>query len=92
MTLLMIADLDHFGHFPETPEELSQYYQTYRSPMAGNLQFIFYRSRRKGAEPLVRVLLNGQDAALGDLAHSESIYYAWSDLRDYLRSRIAMFL
>ena len=36
--------------------------------------------------------LNGQDAALGDLAHSESIYYAWSDLRDYLRSRIAMFL
>lgn len=92
MTLLMIADIDDFGHFPQTPEELSQYYQTYRSPMAGNLQFIFYRSRRKGTELLVRVLLNGQDVALGDLKHSESIYYAWTDLREYLRSRIAMFV
>ena len=92
MTLLMIADIDDFGHFPETPEELSQYYQTYRSPMAGNLQLIFYRSRRKGTELLVRVLLNGQDVSLGDLKHSESIYYTWSDLQEYLRSRIAMFV
>ena len=93
MALLMVLDLDGFGYYPPDADELVYWFQTFRSPMAANIQLVFYTPvRRKKGEPLVKVLLNGEEARLGDLDPVQGPYYAWSDARAYLRSRTARFV
>lgn len=91
MTLLMIADIDGFGRIPDDPDNLVQQFRTFRSPMAGNIQWIFYRPTRKASsgEILVNVLLNGEIASVGDLGRVDGNLYRWSDLKAYMDSRIA---
>ena len=90
MTLLMIADIDGFGRIPEDPDNLVQQFRTFCSPMAGNIQWVFYRPARKSSsrEILVNVLLNGQNASVGDLERVEGNLYRWTDLKAYMGSRI----
>lgn len=58
-----------------------------RIPMGSNLQMIFYRSK-KGNEILVKFLYNEQETAVEGLDPVEGPYYRWSELREYLVSRI----
>lgn len=51
-------------------------------PMAGNVQFIFYRSDPKDQDVLVKVLLNEQEASL-PIATDCAPYYHWTDVRRY---------
>lgn len=70
----------------ERPERLADDYANFRiSPMASNLQMIFYRPI-DGFEGdiLVRVYLNEKDIALP--LPNEDHYYKWNDLRPYLAS------
>ena len=93
MALLMVLDLDGFGYYPPDADESVYWFQTFRSPMAANIQLVFYTPvRRKKGEPLVKVLLNGEEARLGDLDPVQGPYYAWSAVRAYLRSRTAIFV
>ena len=104
MTLLMIADVEDFGTIPANPDDLCLYFQTFRSPMAGNLQMVFYAPKgwavkkakgcAKAGEPefLVKLLLNGEEVRFGKLETAQGPYYKWSVLRDYLLKRIALFL
>ena len=55
------------------------------APMASNLLFVFYRSRK--GPVLVRVLLNDEDVVL-PLKARKGVYYEWEELKDYLESRI----
>lgn len=78
MTLLMIMDIDGFDTVPENPDDLAYYFRTYLSPMATNVQLVFYTPRcKKNAEPLVKILLNGSETRFGgsatvtDDCHSE---------------------
>ena len=89
MSLLMIMDIDDFNKYPANPDDLIQVFQTYRSPMATNIQFVFYTSRR--GEPLVKVLHNGDEVRLGRLTPYSGPYYKWSDVEAYLRERVALF-
>ena len=91
MALLMIMDIDGFNMYPSCPDDLIQVFQTYRSPMATNIQFVFYTSK-KGLEPLVKVLHNGEEVRLGLLQPYQGPYYKWSDVRKYLEGRVAMFV
>ena len=86
----MIADIDGFGRIPEDPDNLVQQFRTFCSPMAGNIQWVFYRPARKSSsrEILVNVLLNGQNASVGDLERVEGNLYRWTDLKAYMGSRI----
>lgn len=52
------------------------------SPMAGNIQIVFYRKNKKDGNPLVKVLLNEKEAKL-PLPSDLAPYYRWSDFRDY---------
>ena len=93
MTLLMIMDIDHFGTVPENPDELADYFRSYKSPMATNIQLVFYTTSGKSAAgPLVKVLLNGEETRFGDLPTYVGPYYKWSRLKDYLNSRTALFV
>ena len=93
MALLMILDLDGFGYYPPSPDDLTGRFHTFRSPMAANIQMVFYAPRNgKGGEPLVKVLLNGEEAHLGNLQPVQGPYYGWQDVRSYLQSRTALFV
>ena len=52
-------------------------------PMAGNIQFVFYKNKKN--DILVKVLHNEKEAHLA--LHTDVFpYYHWKDLRNYLQS------
>ncbi|MCR5560496.1 MAG: phosphodiester glycosidase family protein [Bacteroidales bacterium] len=91
MPLLMIMDIDGFGTIPASSDEVVYWFQSFRSPMAANIQFVFYAPKKGKGDILVKVLLNGDEVILGDLPKAQGPYYRWSELRGYLKSRVAVF-
>ena len=89
MSLLMVMDIDGFDTVPENNDELVYWFQSFRSPKATNLQFVFYKPKKKGGDVLVKLLLNGEEAHFGRLEGFP--YYKWADVRSYLLSRVAKF-
>ena len=66
-----------------TAEEAAGVWQIHRvSPMATNVQFIFFRNPETG-DVRVRVLHNERDA---ELPIGGGPYYPWETLRDYCKS------
>ena len=59
------------------------------TPMAANIQMVFYRSK-KSDEILVKILHNEREQILDSAVATpvESVYYRWSDIRNYLLSKI----
>ena len=91
MALEMIMNLEHFDEAPENPDDLVYWFQTFRSPMAANIQYVFFQPKKgKSGDTLVKVLLNGEEAHLGDLEGFP--YYRWDDVKAYLKERTAKFV
>ena len=91
MALEMIMNLEHFDEAPENPDDLVYWFQTFRSPMAANIQYVFFQPKKgKSGDSLVKVLLNGEEAHLGDLEGFP--YYRWDDVKAYLKERTAKFV
>ena len=93
MALEMIMDIEGFGYVPARADDLVYTFQTFRSPMAANIQLVFYQPKccRKG-ETLVKLLLNGEEARLGALAPVTGPYYSWSSVKEYLQGRTDLFV
>ena len=95
MSLLMIADIDSFGELPENPDELGHVFQTFRSPMAANLHFVFYRPKNGRGPILTALSLNGQPARLSSLdkelglSPDESGFYRWDDVKAWFEKRFS---
>lgn len=95
MSLLMIADIDSFGELPENPDELGHVFQTFRSPMAANLHFVFYRPKNGRGPILTGLSLNGQPARLSALdkelgiSPDESAFYRWDDVKAWFEKRFS---
>ena len=95
MSLLMIADIDSFGELPENPDELGHVFQTFRSPMAANLHFVFYRPKNGRGPILTGLSLNGQPARLSALdkelgiSPDESAFYRWDDVKAWFEKRVS---
>ncbi|MCM1066301.1 MAG: histidine phosphatase family protein [Muribaculaceae bacterium] len=70
----------------DVPSELSRDYADYYvSPMATNLQLIFFRpSKGRKGDTLVRVLHNERPAGLPVANAGEKGLYRWADLRPYI--------
>lgn len=69
------------------PADLAKDYANYRiSPMASNLQLIFFKNKKNAADILVRVMLNERDINIPvtPTVVDGVTYYSWSDLRPYL--------
>lgn len=82
--LNILLGLDGALTVPAHPDDFKYVYQNYNTCMAGNIQFIFYKSRKAGNEILVKALLCGREVTLplpGDL-HP---YYRWSDFQKFYR-------
>ncbi|MBQ6576153.1 MAG: histidine-type phosphatase [Bacteroidales bacterium] len=83
--LNILLGLDGSLTVPADPDDFKYVYQNYNTCMAGNIQLIFYKSRKPGAEILVKALLCGREVTLplpGDLYP----YYRWSDFRKFYRN------
>ena len=93
MALLMIMDLDGFDTLPASADEVVYWFQTFRSPMAANIQWVFYAPKKgRGGDVLMKVLLNGEEVRFGDLEPVQGPYYRWEDVRAYLQERIRRFV
>ena len=91
MALELIMNLDGFDEAPENPDDLVYWFQTFRSPMAANIQYVFFQPKKgKAGDTLVKVLLNGEEAHLGNLEGFP--YYRWDDVKAYLRERTGKFV
>ena len=95
ISLLMIADIDSFGELPENPDELGLVFQTFRSPMAANLHFVFYRPKNGRGPILTGLSLNGQPARLSALdkelgiSPDKSGFYRWDDVKAWFGKRFS---
>lgn len=56
-------------------------------PMGGNVQIVFYRKDEADREPLVKILLNENEAQL-PIKAVKGPYYRWSDVRRYWTERL----
>ncbi len=92
MSLLMLMDIDGFGTVPQSNDDLVYWFQTFRSPMGTNLQFVFYQPRKGSGDTLVKVLLNGEEARVGQLEPVSGPYYKWADVKAHLAARLAKFV
>ena len=63
------------------PNQLKYYFQDFQIGKAGNLQFIFYKSK-KNPEILVKCLQNGYEVML-PLDTDNYPYYKWTDFYEY---------
>ena len=75
------ADLD-----PEDPYEVKYCYQNWETCKASNIQLVFYRSKKSGADVLLKCLLNGAEATL-PVPTDCAPYYKWSDFRKFYTER-----
>ena len=74
-------------------ENLHKVWRDYEiTPMAANVQFIFYKSAKKGSPILVKVMLNEIEQKLPVTCDSATIkncpaapYYRWDDVREFYR-------
>lgn len=82
--LNILLGMDGSLTVPDNPDDFKYVYQNYNTCMAGNIQFIFYKSKKPGNEVLVKALLCGREVTLplpGDLYP----YYRWSDFQKFYR-------
>lgn len=82
--LLALIKLEHFDVSVSNPYEVYKVWSDFKAvPMAGNIQFVFYKNKKN--DILVKVLHNEKEAHLA--LHTDVFpYYHWKDLRNYLQS------
>ena len=57
------------------------------SPFAGNLQMVFYKSRRKNKPVLVKFLCNERETPMIGLEPVKGPYYEWDKVKEYIAAR-----
>ena len=81
MPLLSLLDVNGMGARIEDPAQVEQYWRSFDIPMACNLQFIFFKSK-KNPDILVQVLLNGREATLPLPLAVPGSFYRWEDVKN----------
>lgn len=85
LPLLYLMDINGAGRAVERPEDIdAKGWADYRlSPMAANVQLVFFRENPKDTDIVVLALLN-ETAATMPLPTDIAPYYHWADVRAYL--------
>ena len=74
----------------EDPSEFYKYFSTYEiSPMAGNVQIIFFRNKKDNGDIIVKFMLNEREIAIPRLKTDSFPFYKWNDVRDYFMGILA---
>ena len=83
-----LLNLNGCGFIPDKAEDIKIWFQNYNCPMASNVQFVLYRSK-KNPDILFKVLLNGAEATIPQLDAVSGPYYKWSDFQAWAKQIIA---
>lgn len=88
--LTCLLNLNGYGSEIKDPEKIATQWFDYKiTPMATNLQFVFYR-KAKSDDILVKVLLNEDEATL-PIKSDVAPYYHWNDFKAYCQEKLASF-
>lgn len=88
--LVCLLNLNGYGEEIKEPEKIATQWFDYKiTPMATNLQFVFYR-KAKSDDILVKVLLNEDEATL-PIQSDVAPYYHWNDFKAYCQEKLASF-
>ena len=83
--LACLLALNRFGQQLELEQLDRKGWRSYRlSPMAANIQFVFYRTGTNSTDIVFKVLLNEDEATL-PLKSNMAPYYRWKDFKEYCR-------
>ena len=77
----VLINVNGSSTIPANADEVKYWMQSYTIPKAANDQFIFYRSGKKNAPVLFKLLLNGKEAVLPQLEAVSGPYYKWDDFK-----------
>ena len=94
MPVLAIMGINGYERWPESTDGISKIFTTWDSPMAANIQFVFYCP--KGCAPsqenvIFRPLLNGKQAVLAFEPVCEG-FYKWTDFKAWTSERNSVFV
>ena len=78
--LCPLLNINGSGYEPATADEVKYWFQDYDTPMAANLQFVLYRSK-KDSRILFKLLRNGWEVSLPQLTPVSGPYYDWAEFR-----------
>jgi hypothetical protein len=84
--LTVLMGINGADQDPEDPYEVKNYYQNWQTGTASNIQLVFYRSKKKGQDILVKCLLNGSEAS-HPLPTDNFPYYKWEDFKKFYADR-----
>ena len=89
LPLACLLDINGFDYQTNDLETLEQegWWARQAIPMAGNIQFIFYRKNAKDKDVVFKVLLNEREATL-PIQTDIAPYYHWRDFRTYYIQKI----
>lgn len=86
--LTCLLNLNDYGEEIKNPEDIAKQWFDYKiTPMATNLQFVFYRKNKKDKDILVKVLLNEDEATL-PIPTDIAPYYHWNDFKAYCLNKL----
>lgn len=88
MPMACLLELDSCNRRVDDLESLDQKWVNYRIfPMAGNIQLIFYRPKKRKGDILVKALLNEKETTMP--VHTDKApYYKWEDLKAYYLKKL----
>lgn len=89
LPLACLIGINGLDYQTDNLEKLDQegWWARQATPMAGNIQFIFYRKNAKDKDVVFKVLLNEQEATL-PIPTDIAPYYHWCDFREYYLQKI----
>ena len=86
--LTCLLNLNGYGEEIKDPEKIATQWFDYKiTPMATNLQLVFYRKNKSDKDVLVKVLLNEDEATL-PIKSDVAPYYHWSDFKAYCMQKL----
>lgn len=86
--LVCLLDLNGYGADIQDPEKVATQWFDYRiTPMATNVQFVFYRKNVDDKDVLFKVLLNEDEATL-PLKTATPPYYHWTDFKAHFLKKL----
>lgn len=90
LPLVCLMGLNGMDYKTTNLEEVADNWQCYKVfPMAGNVQWIFYK-KPGSADILIKFLLNEHEASLGNNVATDCFpYYHWADVRAYFKTKLA---
>ena len=86
--LTCLLNLNGYGEEITDPDKIATQWYDYKiTPMATNLQFVFYRRNDKDKDVLVKVLLNEDECTL-PIKSEVAPYYHWNDFKTYCLNKL----